>query len=372
MNPSITAPAVLEVRQYTLCAGRRDELIELFEREFIETQEAAGITLIGLFRDARRPDRFVWMRGFSDMESRRRSLEAFYDGPCWRRHRDAANATMLDSDNVLLLRPAADSPLLSGGKYRGPLVAATYLFASEADAAAFVQRVRGDLSEALRRDGGTIVALLESERSTNTFPRLPVREGEHAVVMLLDGIEAERLFLSKPAPREVAHLVPTQRSKIQLARRGSPGDFDFLAGDWTVKHRKLRSRLSGSTDWIEETGTCRGFTFADGVVSVDEFVFPASGAKACSLRTMDRDTQRWTIHWTTSSTGRLFAPVHGGFDQDRGEFYGYDSEAGTTVFVRYIWADCNTGHPRWEQAFSVDGGGVWETNWIMEFSRLGL
>ena len=40
------------------------------------------------------------------MATRAQALEAFYDGPVWKEHRDAANATMIDSDNVLLLRPA--------------------------------------------------------------------------------------------------------------------------------------------------------------------------------------------------------------------------------------------------------------------------
>src|SRR5579885_1129269 len=112
MTTALAFPAVLELRQYTLRPGRRDELIELFERQFIETQEALGISVIGLFRDARRPDRFVWIRGFPDMKFRRKSLEAFYDGPYWERYSEAANATMLDSGNVLLLRPAPDSPPL--------------------------------------------------------------------------------------------------------------------------------------------------------------------------------------------------------------------------------------------------------------------
>src|SRR6185295_7643561 len=30
---------IVELRRYTLRAGRRDELIELFDREFVETQE---------------------------------------------------------------------------------------------------------------------------------------------------------------------------------------------------------------------------------------------------------------------------------------------------------------------------------------------
>ena len=75
-------------------------LIELFEREFVESQEALGMEILGTFRDAGNPDRFVWLRGFPDMERRARSLAAFYGGPVWKAHREAANATMIDSDNV--------------------------------------------------------------------------------------------------------------------------------------------------------------------------------------------------------------------------------------------------------------------------------
>ena len=100
---------VIELRQYTLQPGQRDVLIELFEREFVESQEAIGMRLVGQFRDVERPDRFVWIRGFPDMRSRAESLQAFYGGPVWAAHRDAANATMIDSDNVLLLRPATAS-----------------------------------------------------------------------------------------------------------------------------------------------------------------------------------------------------------------------------------------------------------------------
>src|SRR5215469_8417835 len=96
---------VVELRQYTLHDGARERLIDLFEREFIESQEALGIRLCGPFRDLEDPNRFVWLRGFHDMNQRSAMLSAFYDGPVWRTHRDAANATMVDSDNVLLLRP---------------------------------------------------------------------------------------------------------------------------------------------------------------------------------------------------------------------------------------------------------------------------
>jgi hypothetical protein len=42
-----TSPELLELRRYRLHPGRRDELIALFEREFIETQEAVGLQVLG-------------------------------------------------------------------------------------------------------------------------------------------------------------------------------------------------------------------------------------------------------------------------------------------------------------------------------------
>src|SRR5688500_130018 len=77
---------IVELRQYTLHPGQRDVLIELFDREFIETQEAEGMRILGQFRDLGNPDRFVWPRGFPDMDTRKRALTAFYGGPAWKAH----------------------------------------------------------------------------------------------------------------------------------------------------------------------------------------------------------------------------------------------------------------------------------------------
>lgn len=96
---------VLELRQYKIVPGRRDEMIDVFERWFVESQEADGMRLYGQFRDRDDPDRFTWIRGFPDMSARRRSLNAFYSGPVWLAHRDEANPLLLDNDNVLLLKP---------------------------------------------------------------------------------------------------------------------------------------------------------------------------------------------------------------------------------------------------------------------------
>ena len=96
---------VVELRQYTLRPGQRDVLIDLFDRDLVESQETAGMAIVGQFRDLDDPDRFVWIRGFASMPTRARALASFYGGPVWKAHRAQANATMIDSDNVLLLRP---------------------------------------------------------------------------------------------------------------------------------------------------------------------------------------------------------------------------------------------------------------------------
>ena len=178
---------VVELRQYTLRPGQREVLVELFDRELVEPQEAVGIELVGQFRDLDRPDRFVWLRGFPDMESRRRSLEAFYGGPVWRAHATAANATMLDVDDVLLLRPAASSsgfgalpprPAPADHAPADTLVATIGPLDRPADAGE-LERI---LVPRLAAAATPAVAVLVEEPSENTYPALPVRAGEHVVV----------------------------------------------------------------------------------------------------------------------------------------------------------------------------------------------
>jgi NIPSNAP len=179
-------PGVVELRQYTLKPGRRDELIDLFERHFIEPQEAVGAHVIGHFRDCGDPDRFVWLRGFRDMRSRKDALEAFYGSDLWYEHRDGVNDTLVDSDDVLLLRPATGSPFENGGRPSdepGVVAVSIWPFAQPVSAET-IELFRLELVPQLTQAGATPVALLVTEACENDFPRLPVREGENVVVWL--------------------------------------------------------------------------------------------------------------------------------------------------------------------------------------------
>src|SRR5262249_47000504 len=161
-------------------------LIALFEREFVDPLESAGMTVMGQFHDLDRPDRFVWMRGFPDMYRRAQRLSAFYSGAVWSAHREAANATMIDSDNVLLLRPRSENAAIAiAHRQRSPrgatasprtrVIATINLLARPADRArvAFFESV---VAPTLERNGAQLLGHYVTEASVNSYPRLPVRE----------------------------------------------------------------------------------------------------------------------------------------------------------------------------------------------------
>jgi hypothetical protein len=175
---------IIELRRYVTRPGRRDELAALFEREYIEGQIACGMTPIGQYRDLDNPDMFVWMRGFSDMATRLRALTAFYrESQIWRDTRDAANATMIDSDNVLLLRPAPDGGFDLAGLERpghdGPeptgYVAALILWLRDAPSERVVAAFEASLLPMLRAHGRRLATFV-SAAEPNDFPALPVRD----------------------------------------------------------------------------------------------------------------------------------------------------------------------------------------------------
>jgi hypothetical protein len=185
---------VVELRQYTLRPGQRDVLIELFDREFVESQEAEGMAIVGQFGDLDDPDRFVWIRGFGDMPARARALAAFYGGPAWKAHRAEANATMIDSDNVMLLRPVtARSGFPAPAAARHPIghtpavpsrILVTLYYRDQPFDQAFADFFDRQARPVLTGAGATPLASLQTEHAENTFPALPVRTGENVFAWL--------------------------------------------------------------------------------------------------------------------------------------------------------------------------------------------
>jgi quinol monooxygenase YgiN len=236
----MTAQAVIELRQYRMKPGRRDDLIELFEREFVESQEADGMSLIGQFRDVDAPGHFVWMRGFDDITVRQAALEAFYGGPVWRAHREAANATLADNDDVLLLKPLVEAarfdlpPRRPAGTDLGPasLIGVTIQALDGPPEPDFADRFEAEVRPALEAAGASVAGWMITENAENTFPQLPVREGETVLVWVgrfADAaahaehlVRAERAGLgdgfgaaSKRGVIQRLRLAPTARSRVR-------------------------------------------------------------------------------------------------------------------------------------------------------------
>jgi hypothetical protein len=241
-----TCCPIVELRLYTILPGKRDFLIDLFEKHFIESQEATGITIIAQFRVLDDPDRFFWLQGFPSMDARKRSFEAFYHGTSWLTYRKVANQAFLDTDNVLLLHPAyAGSGFRKPQKPRPPIGAVrssksiavlTMYYLGSLQQQRFDELFESEIRPTLESDGADVIATLDTDDSPNTYPALPLRTDANVFLWIScfsDDAAYQRFeeVLSKD-PRwettrghialdnvftapEVWRLAPTPRSSVQ-------------------------------------------------------------------------------------------------------------------------------------------------------------
>ena len=159
-----------------------------------------------------------------------------------------------------------------------------------------------------------------------------------------------------------------------MTSTNAPGhtDFDFLIGSWDVAHRRLRERLAGRTEWDEFKGTTVVRKVLGGFGNVDDnfLELPGGHYRAVTLRSFDPARKVWTIWWLDGRyPGTLDTPMVGQFSDGVGIFYADDRFNGIPIRVRFLWSVPRPDAPRWEQAFSTDGGTHWETNWTMDFKR---
>ena len=223
----ITDCRVYELRQYTLRPGAREAFIELFETQLLDTQDATGMHVLGQFRDLDRPDAFVWMRAFTDMERRRESLTAFYGGPVWAAHGAAANAMMIDSDDVLLLESVDGGPGLAEQVGPRPPLGSTSDATAEIEVVVCPLRPEDTTSylhgvaHVQRQLGGHALAALQTLHAPNTFPQLPVHEDRHVAVTLTrfeqppHRAAADEFDALATGPVQRLRLTPTPRSALR-------------------------------------------------------------------------------------------------------------------------------------------------------------
>ena len=170
------------------------------------------------------------------MERRTAALEAFYlQSRAWLDNRDAANATMIDSDNVLLLRPARTDrgfnlhgmrrSHIGQGDVPSSFVGLTvFMLRGPANSGAIGSFEAYMLPQLDRIADRT--AYFVTEERPNDFPRLPVREGEWAFVAAgicptSDAVEEwMRITQADGLPEELRSLaIGSERLRLEPALR---------------------------------------------------------------------------------------------------------------------------------------------------------
>jgi hypothetical protein len=183
-------------------------------------------------------------------------------------------------------------------------------------------------------------------------------------------------------PIRSCSLVPPPLRKVALFSRRAGlyddamddgrHDFDFLFGRWSVRNRRLRDPLSGSESWYEFEATSTERPMLGGLANLEQYDAPGAPRPihAIAVRLFNTQTRTWSIYWSTAGSGAFTVPTVGRFDNGAGTFLGHEVIEGREIVVRFTWARDGESKARWEQAFSGDGGGTWETNWEMECTRL--
>lgn len=167
-------------------------------------------------------------------------------------------------------------------------------------------------------------------------------------------------------------VVAAQTAANPSPYTGGPDDFTWLQGKWTVRHRRLKARLAGSTEWQEFAGTSELWLTLGGHGTVDEnwLDIPSGAYRAVGIRAYDPTTRQWAIWWLDERSPRsIEPPVFGGFKDGVGTFQAPDTFNGKPILVRFRWHDITATTAQWDQAFSPDGGRTWEENWHMDFTK---
>ncbi len=178
-------------------------------------------------------------------------------------------------------------------------------------------------------------------------------------------------------------LVRAQTKNFEVNERGeliitpsstsSPHDFDFFVGKWSIHHKKLKSRLTKSTEWIEYEGTNEDVKMLSGIghTNNNKAIIDGKPVEGVSLTLFDPQTRLWVIYWANSTDGELSKnPVRGSFDGNIGHFYAKDVWNGKPILVMAQWDKTNPDQAIWSQAFSDDNGKSWEWNWHMTQTRV--
>jgi hypothetical protein len=159
--------------------------------------------------------------------------------------------------------------------------------------------------------------------------------------------------------------------RVTASRSSSKNDFDFLLGTWSIHNRKLKSRLSGSTEWMEFDASHEMRKVLEDTGNLEHISATVGDRpfEGMAVRLFDPATRLWRIYWADNGSGLMGNPVIGSFENRVGTFFGKEKFRDKEIIVQFKWDATDSDKPVWSQAFSADNGKTWEWNWYMYFSR---
>lgn len=181
---------VFEFRRYIIRDGEREHFAEYFDSYFPEALQQLGAIAAGQFLE-RGNHRFTWMRGFHTIEDRAIANAKLYYGPLWKEHKSLMNGLMIDSDDVLLLRPVpghgvsifpAVDPVAEKDSAKG--IAVAQVFAIKPGAVENFSRQAETVLARCRVEGVREAGMLVTLDVPNNFPQLPIRTDGPCLVWL--------------------------------------------------------------------------------------------------------------------------------------------------------------------------------------------
>jgi hypothetical protein len=145
-------------------------------------------------------------------------------------------------------------------------------------------------------------------------------------------------------------------------------DFEPLLGNWNFHLKRRLKPLTGSSQWVEFTGTGDCMPLWNGRAQLDTVSLdgPTGRIEGLTLRLFSPKTREWRLSWANAKDGLIVVPQIGAFKDGHGEFYAQDTFDDKSIFVKFDWSALNTHSPHFEQSFSNDGGKTWEVNWITD------
>lgn len=156
-----------------------------------------------------------------------------------------------------------------------------------------------------------------------------------------------------------------------FTQRNGQHDFDFHFGKWKSRITRLVHPLTGSTTWIDCTGTLVARKVWDGRAQLEELEAdcPTGHIEDLLLFLYNPESHQWSLNAAAPGDGVIGRPLFGQFNNGRGEFVDQESFKDRMILVRQVWSDITPTSHHFEQSFSHDNGKTWEPNFKATLTR---